>query len=174
MIQSKFIKISQELKGAYQCQQVKHHQHGYSILPVTKHILRLNYNNTTIHILYELGRLNIANVSAIVAPHEQKENFDIETSNHLKRFFSKKKPPWIIRSKDALLCKNLDDFLSQSNLTSMAKKTLFEPKIEGRMNENSYNILSHFHLEFSKKEESILPIINFYKLMIDSIKINKK
>jgi len=87
--------------------------------------------------------------------------------SHFTKLLSFKKDTWKIKCKSKLMSNNLNQILRLSGLTKIANKRPFEPITEGIIVDNTYYINTKFYLGFDNKEDSLLPIIKFYKKLID-------
>ena len=94
-------------------------------------------------------------------------NFSIETKNHFLSLFSKKKETFKVKSENL----SLIDFIELNKnfllLKEIAKKTKFEPFIEGTVKNDYYSITVEYSLLFTERRDVLRPLINFYKELMD-------
>lgn len=95
--------------------------------------------------------------------------FQIERRNHFDLLFRRKKNPWKIKCTDDLLLHKLQTILRTSGIDDLADQEAFEPTITGEVIDGSYSIHAIYSIAFNRKEESIMPMINFFKQLIDKI-----
>lgn len=66
---------------------------------------------------------------------------------------------------------NLNHFLKKNialnQLNLIAQNTAFSPAISGKYSDNTYFIITKYHLQFSNWTQVLEPIIEFYKTCID-------
>lgn len=169
MIESRFQEISQELNGNYQHETKKYNGGMGARLPVTLHRLDIDYNGSSIDVKYEFGNLNLGKFLCTIKSGKRIPDFKIETRSNLGRLFTKGRSPWKIKCSDGLLAEKIKLFLKETDLEKIVQETSFEPSIIGETDQTGFNVKMQFYLGFENKEESILPIINFYKKMIDHL-----
>lgn len=168
MVNEKLIEISEKLNCEYiQENTVYEYVLNGDSFPVTNHYLKIKYKNSLIDARFEFGRQNICEIYVELELTKPKESFEIRTHSHLKRLFIKNNSPWKIKILDPVLKRNILKLFEISELNEIAKNTSFEPVVNGDNKENKYEIITRFSLAFENKEESILPMINMYKDLID-------
>ncbi|WP_196889869.1 hypothetical protein [Aureivirga sp. CE67] len=168
MIEEKFIEISEELNCNYRQENTKYNNVlSGSNLPVTDHYLEIEYKDSFINLSYEFGSQNIAEIITEIELKQPKEDFEISTRSHFKRLFVQNKSPWKIKNSNPVLKGKILKLLEESKLTEIANESTFEPLIKGKGTKNRFELTTRYSLAFENKEESILPIINLNKRIID-------
>lgn len=139
-------------------------------LPVTIHYLNIIFDGTSIDLRYDLGNHNTAEVSASIETKSKIPEIEILTRSHFSRLFSLKKNAWKIKCSSERLKLNFIQMLKNSGLTKIANTEGFEPEIKAQFKDEKYSIHTQYYLGFNGKENSIVPMIEFYKSLIQSIK----
>lgn len=170
MIESKFIEISKKYGGKYDLSNFKVNETLGSKLPISIHKLKLSHKEISINVCYEFGNSNVAEVKFEIYVQIEVPYFELETRDHFSRLFSLKKNPWKIKSSNNQLSSNIIRYLNTVSLTKMANDESFEPVMKGIYKNGKYNFNTRFYLGFNNKENSISPIIEFHKTLIDHIK----
>ena len=167
MIKSKFTEISKLFNYDYEINEFTVDGSLGSKISISIHKLELKYQNTPIKIIYEFGNSNVAEIKLIIELNEKCKNFKITTSDNFWRLISFNKNVWNIYCKNQNTKNYLFNSLKNFSLTKMAENSTFEPIIKGQIESNYFIINTKFYLGFKNKEESILPIINFHKSLIE-------
>ncbi|WP_196890133.1 hypothetical protein [Aureivirga sp. CE67] len=168
MLEQKFLEISEELNCNYKI--VNKEIDDYFLgrkLSVNDYYLEIEHQNSVIFLCYELANQSMAKVTVEVELNHFKENFEISTRSHFQRLFVKNKSPWKINCPNAEFKKKLLTILDKNELSDFAQKTSFEPIIYGKRAFNKIKIETKFSLAFENKENSIIPVINYHKRMIE-------
>ncbi|WP_138433926.1 hypothetical protein [Winogradskyella algicola] len=135
-------------------------------LRVKSFTLDLPYKSHTIYISYEVGDLKLGHIVS-----ELKEttisSFKIYAQSHFWRIFNNKSNILKIVTSDKKLKQSLEKMLLNIELESIARKSQFSQIIKGYRTKNHFKITTEFPLSFDAKLEVLLPIINFYKGLID-------
>ena len=76
---------------------------------------------------------------------------------------------WISKCKNRILEKTLLDHLKTTGLTELAEKEAFEPIVKGYTKSGSYFLNTKFYLGFNNKENSLEPMVIFFKKMLEYI-----
>jgi len=169
MLQDKFLEISKSLNGQYSSQTNLYQGNQWSSLPVTVHQFEFSYKGILIKFNYELGNSNVAEISCAFIPFKLIPEFDIAKKGHFQLLFSRNKNAWSVHCSNKMFVNKIKMILYSSGIEELSKVTAFEPKISGRLFEKEYKIFTQYYLGFDKFEDSILPIIDFYKKLIDAI-----
>ncbi len=167
MIESKFEEVSKEVNGIYKIKDSKHSAGMGSKMPVTEHFLRVDYKSNIIDVKYEFGNTNVAQIVSSIQCKRSLTSITLSTKSHFGRLFSKSKHPWKIKCKDDNVKVLFEETLEHNGLKRIAEEKAFEPEIEGHLDGKTYTLKTKFYLGFDNKEESLLPLINFYKGIID-------
>ena len=137
-----------------------------SKLPITIHYLDYPYQDTIIYLRYELGDYNLAEIN-IALDQYQGPDFEIRARDQMTRLLSFNKKVWTIKCKNPKLERYLEISLNDTGLTKIARESTFEPEIKGEYKGSIYTLYTCYSLAFQNKEQSIEPIIKFYKMLID-------
>lgn len=168
MIEAKFIEVSEKVDGIYKREDASYKLDLQgSTMPVTKHFLRVDYKSNIIDIQYEFGNTNVAQVVSSIRSKRALHPLKLTTKSHLGRLFSRSKHPWTIKCKDSNTKTIIENTLEQSGLKELAEERAFEPDVEILPEGQFYKVKTHFYLGFDNKEDSLLPVVNFYKKLID-------
>lgn len=170
MIESKFIEVSKKYDGKYNLSNFAVKETLGSKLPISIHSLDLTHKEIPINITYEFGNSNLAEVKFEMYVQIKVPDFELETKDHFSRLFSFKKDPWKIKPLNSQLSVNIIGYLNSTGLTKMANDESFEPIMKGIFNAGIYEFNTKFYLGFNNKENSITPIIEFHKALIDHFK----
>lgn len=139
---------------------------GGSRVPVSLYELLHEYKGHTIELVYELGNHNLArvevNLGAVRLPF-----FLITNKSHFSRLFSSKGNILKVECKHPQFKKYLEEILISTGLEQIARDNLFEPRIETKTEKNEVKIIAGFYLGFEDKIGTILPLLDFYKQIID-------
>lgn len=172
MIKSKFREISTSLGGEYLFSEKISKSLTTTSHSTDYHKLIIPYNDSEIVVRYEFGNLNIASVNVTTAFRNSPISFSISKRNHLITLFNKKAKSLKVTSDNLNTKLRIEDILLSSGLEKIATDTTFEPEIKLAENDKKIEVSTIFYLGFVEKENSILPIINFYKGIIDLINRN--
>jgi len=169
MIESKFREVSKQVNGKYQIKDSKYSVGitSGSVMPVTIHLLRVEYKMNIIDVSYEFGNANVAQILLSTPLNSRLKDVTLNTKSHLGRLFSRNKHPWHIKCKDQTLKDVIERSLDHTGLKHIANNSAFEPEIIGKIDGGRYLLETRFYLGFDNKEESLLPLINFYKFIVD-------
>lgn len=167
MIESTFREVSKKVNGQYQIKDSKYSVGTGSVIPVTIHLLRVEYKMNVIDVSYEFGNSNVAQILLSIPLNSRLKDVKLSTKSHLGRLFSRNKHPWRITCKDQKLKEVLERSLDHAGLKHIADNSAFEPELVGKTDGGCYLLETRFYLGFDNKEESLLPVINFYKSIID-------
>jgi len=135
--------------------------------PVVIYYLELNYKETLIKLKYEFGIHNLAEIKVKINTNKFIPTFKVESKSHLSRLFTKKSNIWSVKGAEKGIETKIKEILNSSGLSQLADEVSFLPTINGTENNKEFNVFIHFYLGFERKEESILPIIEFCKSTID-------
>lgn len=141
-----------------------------AVNPISIYTFTLNHRDVTVKVKYEFGNFNLAEVEFVVPAEIKVSEFKLETKDNFSRWFSFNKSFWEIKSESTLFTSKLMDVLRQSSLTNLANDTSFEPIMSGINNLQTYTFSTKFYLGFTNKEDSIIPVIEFHKQIIDLIR----
>ncbi len=169
MIESKFQEIATEVNGIYKINDAKYNGGRSGVIPVTEHLLRVEYKSNIIDVKYEFGNTNVAQVVSTFQCKRILTPFQLSTKSHFGRLFSKNKSPWKVKCHDKEVKYLFERLLNSAGLKQMAEERAFEPELIGTLAGQKYTLKTKFYLGFDDKEESLLPMINFYKMVIDYV-----
>jgi hypothetical protein len=129
--------------------------------------LKIKYNGCTIKIACGLGRQSAAIITCVISQNNTINNFEITTRNHLAILFSSNKNRFTLETEDSILQKFIENNTAYQELHAVSKRTKFLPTITGTNNEESYKLLTEYDLFFDQRNETFMPLIQFYKDLID-------
>ncbi|WP_157454183.1 hypothetical protein [Crocinitomix catalasitica] len=165
----KFKEVANQIGGEYVFHAQKIKSLGGSNIASNAHEITLVYKSILITLIYDFGITNLAEIECVIKSRKALPEFSVATKNQIKRLFSRDKSPFKVKSSDPLLDSRILKCLVDSNYQTLANETQFEPEIQGSYREDMYRIYTKFYLGFEHKEMSILPSIDFYKMVIDEI-----
>ena len=167
MIKSKFIEISNLLNCKYEVKDFIVEGSLGSKLPITIHNLQVAHKGIFINIKYEFGNSNVGEIKIKIRTENKLTEFEVGTTDNFLRLITFEKRIWKIKCKNINIENHLIKSLKSFGLTQMAQETTFEPQIIGKNENDSYIIYTKFYLGFNNKENSLLPMIEFHKNLID-------
>ena len=129
--------------------------------------LDIPYRDHKIEVRYSLSNDQSAIIKCNISLGHTLSTFRISNRSHYLRLFNRRLDILKIDCKDEKFGICIREKLQDTGLEQLARKTQFEPSIEGEMNENAYMLVTSYYLGFSEKEEVLSMIIEFYKLVID-------
>ena len=169
MIEETFLELSKSLNGNYSNRTTIYRGHQSSSLPVTIHTFHFTYKEILITFIYDLGNSYIAEISCKLIPKRLTPDFEVEKEGHFIMLFRRNKNPWSIQSSNEMFANKIKMIIESSGIEQLANDVAFEPSISGKFIEKEYRIFTRYYLGFDKYEDSILPLIDFYKKLIDAI-----
>jgi hypothetical protein len=125
--------------------------------------LKIPYKNNIICVHYEVGDIKLGRIESAFSEINKLPQFDITTRSHFKRLIFRNKNILKVNSKKEKFKKRLEKLLSETELELIARKTLFLPETKSI----NYNIKTEFSLSFDDNLEVLMPLISFYKSLID-------
>ena len=164
MIHLHFQRIAEELEADYLYEEFARGNVG---IYGGKHYLNVPYKGQLIQIMFDLCEFDVAEASTVLFPETETFEFEIEPRGQLARLLFKRKCGWTIKCIDEEMRIGIENQIISSKLDQLIDQTRFEPFITGKFEKFGYKIHTKYSLAFNNKEESVLPMINFYKGMID-------
>jgi len=129
--------------------------------------LTIPYKGHTIIAKYEFGNHNVGEIFTTIKKANKKYFFKLKKNSHFKLLFSKNKFSLKVIIESNQNQRRIEGILSESGLEQIAKETSFNPEIKFITKGLETEVKTHFYLGFKNKEKSILPVINFYKDLIN-------
>ncbi|WP_107039087.1 hypothetical protein [Brumimicrobium mesophilum] len=126
------------------------------------------YKHHQIHIDNEYGISNTATVEMKVV-NGFIPDFEIRNRSHFSILFSFNKSLFSIDCKNTQFKLKIEEALQISGIHQIAKENLFEPNIKLIKKEGIQFIHSEYHLQFGDKIGAAKALIEFYKMIIDTI-----
>ena len=166
-MEQKFIAVAQHYKCDYEVNNYTVDGNVGAKIPISIYTLTLSHKDVIIYLKYELGNYNLAEVKFRLYTKDKIPEFHLETKDHFSRLFSLKKTPWIVKSKSKAINVKMLQLIVNTGLAKIANDAAFEPKIAGLQINKEYNFTTKFYLGFDNKEETIAPILEFNKGVID-------
>ena len=170
MMKTVFENVAKELQCTYECKDDKYTGFNRSLATVSTHQLSIEYKDCIIDVQYEFGKTNLAEIKTTIKSDQRLFGFSVRSGNHFVRLFTKKGEMLKVKTENKGLKVEILKLLKDNNLEKMANDTAFEPEIDSKFLDGHYIIDTKFYLGFDNKEDSIIPIVNFYKGMIDYLK----
>lgn len=167
MLSTKFKAIAKSQNATYKVNDFKVDGHVGTKLFFSVHNFIFKHKDVEISIRYEIGKSNLAEINFRIPNYAGNKEFKLDTKEHFFRLFSANKKPWKIEGSDKLFTSKINDILRQSGLTKIASETSFEPNIVGSYSHGDYTLITTFSLSFENYEDSVEPIIEFHKQLID-------
>lgn len=137
-----------------------------SRLTVSLYELFCEYKGHKIELVYELGSHNLAKVEVGLSA-SRVPLFLITNKSHFSRLFSFKGNILKVECRDPQFKKYLEEILHATGLEQIARDNLFEPRIEVKTEAHGVKIITGFYLGFEDKAGAVLPLLDFYKRIID-------
>ncbi|WP_299097911.1 hypothetical protein [uncultured Winogradskyella sp.] len=172
MIKEAFQKLADEYQTIYHLIKKRVIGIDNSASEIDIYKIKIPYQQHTIHIKYEFGNHNMAVIETTLIPKTIIPNIELTTRSHFSRLLSFKAKRWSIKSSNRLLERTILENLKATQLTELAEKDAFEPIIKGYQKNENYILNTQFYLGFNNKEKTLVPIITFYKNMIDYLDRN--
>ena len=167
MLKNKFQLIADRQNTIYALDEFKVNGINGSKVFISIHTFKFIHKNVEVLLKYELGNSNLAEIKFTIPNQISAKDFKLETKEHIFRIFSANKDLWKIKGEDKLFISKVKDALNSSGLSKLADKTSFEPYILGKNSNNNYTLNTTFSLSFENYDNSIEPIIDFHKQIID-------
>lgn len=167
LIQTAFEKIAKKLTVAYEYKEI--HRVGIDNLTISYHTLVIPYRHNTIRVEYEFGDLNTAEITTALTNPSRHNQFTIQKNGPYKLLFFRNKKSLEVTSTSTSTALTITKLLESTGLEAIALGTQFDPKIKFQTSKNKTQLVTRYYLGFKDKEKSILPIINFYKGIIDTL-----
>ena len=167
MLEQQFIKISAAYNSTLDVNHFTVNGNMGAKVSISIYTLPLILHGVTVTIKYELGNFNLAEIGFSIQTERKFSDFQLQTKDHFSRLFSFNKDPWRIKGADKFFISKIEHGLQQSGFTQLATKTAFEPSISGRYENGTYLVKTRFSLAFENKEDSVVPLIDFQKKMIE-------
>ena len=167
MIEEYFIQLSKTLDN---CKANVVHQKFASSPGAKVHIsiyeLFYVYKNHQIELVYELGNHDLAKVEVNLSS-DRIPSFQITNNSHFSRLFFSKRNMLKVECKNPQFKKFLEEILITTGLEQIARDNLFEPRIVTEIIKNEHKIALGFYLGFEDKIGVVIPLLEFYKHLID-------
>ncbi len=128
--------------------------------------LKFSYNNNNFIITYQVGNTNVGTIHCELSKSLKPIEFEINSISHLKNLFLRKKNRLKVKTSDENFSCFINNNHSFEALNQIASKENFSPYIYSKLN-NSWSIISEYHLEFSDWTQTVEPSIDFIKNIID-------
>ncbi len=141
---------------------------GGSRMIISEYHIEIPHKSMIIKVSNELGNHNLGKVDLILN-NCNFYNFEITSRNHFMSLFSRKKEMLNIECSNNIFKKTLQNIAITSGLEKVAKQNAFEPHITSNYTNGKWIISTKYHLEFEDKLGALKALIDFHKLIIDSI-----
>ncbi len=132
--------------------------------------LKFKYNECPIIMDCMLGQQSVARITCLLPKNNDLHNFSIATRSHIAVLFWAYKNRFTLETEDSMLSKFIKHNAAYKELNALSKRTKFQPAITGINKGDSYILLTEYHLFFPQRNESFMPLIQFYKDLIDYFK----
>ena len=162
-----FAAIASQENGIFKTTDKKYvGQRGSAVL-VSYYHLDIAYKGYRIVINYELGNHNLAKIEMELHPGITIPEISITNRSHYYRLFYRKANILKVESSNITFKKYLEDLLFSTNLETLARENLFEPRIIISRKDRAKVLTTDFHLAFSNKKDVLYAIVAFYKGIVD-------
>ena len=141
---------------------------GGSRMTISEYHIEIPYKNMIINVSNELGNHNLGKVDVTLS-NCNFHSFEITSRNHFMSLFSRKKEMLKISCTNNTFKNTLQNTAIASGLEKIAKQNAFEPHIASNYTNGKWNVSTKYHLEFEDKIGALKALIDFHKLLIDSI-----
>lgn len=167
MVKGEFKRIAEKEGGKLSYQDKDISIGGGVKSPKLVFLLKINHKGHDISIVNETGTSFVAKITCHLPVSKTSLNFDLTTKSHLSTLFSRTKNRFKIDSNNSNLDAFIKNDLALKQLNALANETTFAPSISGNYNEDSYTLVTKYHLQFSDWTQVIEPLIAFYRAFID-------
>lgn len=123
-------------------------------------------NNVNIVLKNELGSTNLGSATCTIPNKPGLHEFGTEISNVFWTIFNKKKDRIKVYSKNEKTKEDIQYLLKKTGIQRLCKELNFEPAIQFVYEKNTWILKLDYSLQFSGKEQAILPIFKFYEEFI--------
>ncbi len=136
--------------------------------------LNISYKGQNIEVLNKLSNNQVGELKCSLKTNLRLPHFQITNRSPYWRLLNRKIKALKISCDDHDFKMFLEEKLSDLKLEEIAKKSLFEPVINGTKQNDIYELSTTYHLAFPNKKEVLKPLIILYKALIDyAIEINR-
>ena len=170
MLEPIFTELAKKHNGEYNVENINVRGKRFSRLPISTHHFNFTHLNTKLKVKYEFGNHNLAEIKFVLEDVNKIPDIQINAREHLFRLFSFNKKVWKFKSKSKADISLYEFLLNENGLTSIAKDFAFEPQIHGKWNKNKFEFYTFYSLAFENKENSLKPVIEFHKMIIEHLK----
>lgn len=162
-----FSQLAKEEDGKFSVNDSIYAEVGGARVSHSTYLLNFEYKGSKVIIKNELGVQSFGIVQIKFKIDKKKPNFTVETKNHFLALFSKKKETFKIKSEDLFLSNFIELNKHFLELTEIAKKSVFEPRIIGALTDYNYSITTEYSLLFKERRDVLRPLINLHKDLFD-------
>lgn len=166
-----FKAIANEIGCEYSKKDEKYLLPTGSSLPISTYKLTVSHKGNTFWLKNTFGNSDRGELELYLPKLSGRSEFEITTKSHFMTLFSKKKQRLNISCEDETIVYILTRALNASWLNEYLQKAAFDPYIKGENVDGKFRIRTEYHLIFEGKHEVIKPLINFYKTLIEEIRI---
>ena len=172
MIEHEFKKLASTYDCNFHISEDKVSGEAGSYLKITIYSIKIPYLKSIINISYEFGNHNMAKFETTITTKNPIPEIELTTRSHFSRLLRSKENLWMTQCKNKAVEKTLFNNLKTTGLTKLAQQEAFEPIIKGDYKNDIYNFSTSFYLGFNNKEESMEPVVEFYKKMLEYLYTN--
>ena len=162
-----FTELSNRLDWDYRFQEY------YDLEPFTVHTFHLSHQGVPIEIEYQFGKGDLAHFTCSFFSRTPLFSFTTCKKSHFWKLFHPRQSILQVRSPNVGFGRQIHDLLGKNGLLGLAEEHLFAPDMQGQASGQSYQLNTRFHLAFNRKEQSLEPMVSFYKDMIDLYSLKK-
>lgn len=120
-----------------------------------------------IELINELGHQNLGKIRCSLPKQAEKKVFSMETKGQFYQLMHRRELPILINTEFPPLYNRIEVSNPFHHLCERAKADRFEPEIKGFNKNDEYIIECVYHLAFNNKELVLIPLIQFFKTLID-------
>ena len=167
MVRAKFEEAATLLNAEYAYKEKRVKDAKFASLTISFHELLLHHLGVDIIVYYEYGHHNAARVQARLSNYNTSYTFSFAKRSPYKLLFQKKLRSLDIQHNNSYKRAEIEEITANSGLEALARETLFEPTMDYTLVDNQLEIKMTYNLAFDHHKDSILPVVGFYKQMIE-------
>ena len=161
-----FEEARKELRGKYWTEPSDHSAEMRGEAIFQEHILTFLHNKFEVRLSMDFGLRERGTVFCQLPIRPDYFFFSIQSNSPWQQLLLRKKP-LEIECENPSVIEKIEESQEFVTLSQMAKKVKFEPEFNGNNRAHGFEIHCSFHLKFDEQGEVIIPIVNFYKRLID-------
>ncbi|WP_203296816.1 hypothetical protein [Luteirhabdus pelagi] len=144
---------------------------GSSRTHISKYNLQIFQNGTVIDSIFDFGKTDSAKFIIELEPLNRISEFELTSFEHLRKLILFRKQNWELKPEHGSLRFDVEKLLAKHGLINLMEKTAFQPEMSGKLRNRKYRIETMFSLKYDGNIQSIKPIVDFHKELVDLIKL---